>query len=102
MVLLQFSMFPLDKGASVSPYVARSLEIIDRSGLDYQCHAMGTTLEGEFDEVMSVVRECYQAMAADCERVECSIKMDDRKGKSGQLRAKVASVEEKLGRPLRK
>ena len=102
MVLLEFSIYPLDRGASVSPYVARCLEIIDRSGLDYQCHAMGTTLEGEVDQVMGVVRQCFDALAADCDRIECNIKMDYRKGRQGQLRAKVASVEAKLGRQVRK
>ena len=52
MVLLEFSMFPLDKGESLSPYVARCLEIVDRSGLDYRCHAMGTTLEGDFEVIV--------------------------------------------------
>jgi uncharacterized protein (TIGR00106 family) len=102
MVLLEFSMFPLDKGESVSKYVARSIDIIDRSGLDYQTHAMGTVLEGEFDQVMAVVRQCYEAMAADCQRIECSMKLDARKGASGRLKAKVSSVEEKLGRAIRK
>jgi len=102
MVLLEFSMFPLDKGDSLSPFVARSLDIIDRSGLDYQCHAMGTTLEGEFDEVFDVVRRCFQAMSADCDRIECSIKIDYRKGCRGRLEGKVASVEEKLGRAVKK
>lgn len=102
MVLLDFSLFPLDKGSSLSPYVARSLDIIDRSGLDYRCHAMGTTLEGEFDEVLRVVRQCFEAMAADCDRIECSIKIDYRKGRAGRLDGKVASVEQKLGRPVRK
>ncbi len=102
MVLLEFSMYPLDKGESLSKYVARSLDIIDQSGLDYRCHAMGTILEGEFDQVMEVVRKCFQAMAADCHRVECSIKLDYREGRQGQLTGKVASVEQKLGRPVRK
>ena len=102
MVLLEFSMFPLDKGDSLSPFVARSLDIIDRSGLDYRCHAMGTILEGEFDRVMEVVKQCFETMAGDCDRVECSIKLDYRKGRSGRLEAKVASVEQKLGRQLRK
>jgi len=102
MVLLEFSMFPLDKGESLSNYVARSIDIIDRSGLAYQTHAMGTVLEGEFDEVLDVVRRCYEAMAVDCNRIECSIKIDARKGASGRLQAKVASVEEKLGRAIRK
>ena len=102
MVLLEFSMFPLDKGESLSTYVARSLDVVDRSGLPYQTHAMGTVLEGEFDEVLDVVRRCYEVMAADCNRIECSIKIDARKGASGRLKSKVASVEEKLGRPIRK
>jgi uncharacterized protein (TIGR00106 family) len=102
MVLLEFSMFPLDKGESLSRFVARSLDIIDRSGLDYRCHSMGTILEGEFDQVIDVVRQCFQAMADDCDRIECSIKLDYRKGRRGRLEAKVNSVEGKLGRPLRR
>jgi uncharacterized protein (TIGR00106 family) len=102
MVLLEFSMFPLDKGESVSKYVARSIDIIDRSGLAYQTHSMGTVLEGEFDEAMDVVRRCYETMAADCNRIECSIKIDSRKGAFGRLQAKISSIEEKLGRAIRK
>jgi uncharacterized protein (TIGR00106 family) len=102
MVVLEFSMFPLDKGESLSRYVARSLAIIEASGLPYQCHAMGTILEGEYDEVMDVVRRCFEAMAADCQRIECSIKIDYRKGYNGRLTGKLASVEEKLGHAVKK
>ncbi len=102
MVLLEFSMYPLDKGESLSSYVARSLEIVDASGLQYRCHAMGTVMEGEYDEVMAVVRKCFERMAEDCGRIECSIKFDFRRGRSGGLQQKVASLEEKLGRPVRK
>lgn len=102
MVVLEFSMYPLDKGESVSPYVARSLQIIEASGLDYRLHAMGTVLEGEYDQVMDVVKRCFEAMAVDCGRIECSIKLDYRKGRQGQLEGKVASVEQKVGHPLKK
>jgi uncharacterized protein (TIGR00106 family) len=95
-------MFPLDKGESLSPFVARSLEIIDRSGLDYRCHAMGTTLEGDFDQLIDVVKQCFRAMAEDCNRIECSIKIDYRRGRRDRLEGKVASVEQKLGRAVRK
>ena len=101
MVLLEFSMSPLGKGESVGEYVARSLEIIDQSGLDYRLHAMGTVLEGEWDEVFAVEKRCFEAMSADCDRITCGIKIDYRKGAAGRLSAKVRSVEEKLGRPLR-
>ncbi|MFQ5673047.1 MAG: MTH1187 family thiamine-binding protein [Nitrospinales bacterium] len=102
MVLLEFSMTPLDKGESVSPYVSRSLKIIDESGLDYRLNPMGTVLEGEWDEVMAVVKQCYEAMSADCNRITCSIKIDARKGHKGRLQSKVASVEAKLGKTLKK
>ena len=100
--LLEFSIAPLAKGQSVSAYVARSLQIIDASGLDYRLHAMGTIVEGELDEVLSVLRQCLEAMATDCDRITCSAKLDYRKGHRGRLESKVASVEQKLGRTLRK
>ena len=51
---------------------------------------------------MDVVRQCFRAMAEDCDRIECSIKLDYRKDHAGRLEAKVASVEQKLGRAVRK
>ena len=57
-ILLEFSMTPLTKGESVSKYVARSLDIIDKSGLEYRLNPMGTVIEGEWDEVFDVVRKC--------------------------------------------
>ncbi len=102
MVLMELSMTPLDKGESVSKYVARSLEIIDKSGLPYRLNAMGTVVEGTIDEVLKVLRECHERMSQDCARISTAIKMDYRKGKSGRLDSKVKSVEEKVGRPLKK
>ena len=102
MVLLEFSIVPLGKGESVSQYVARSLQIIDESGLDYRLGSMGTTIEGELDEVLAVMKQCMEAMAADCDRITCSAKFDYRKGGGGRLDAKVARVEEQLGRNLKR
>src|SRR5438132_7247506 len=93
MVLLDFSMTPLGKGESVSSYVARCLEVVAASGLDYRLHAMGTTLEGELDEVLAVVRRCFEVLQTDCDRISCSIKIDHRKGPGGRLQSKVRKVE---------
>jgi uncharacterized protein (TIGR00106 family) len=101
-VLLEFSMSPLDKGVSLSAYVARSLDIIDRSGLPYRVNAMGTVVEGEWDECMKVLTACYERMAQDCQRISVSAKLDARKGPGGRLDAKLASLESKLGRSLKK
>src|SRR5436853_5611593 len=89
MVLLEFSMAQLEKGPSVGEYVARSLKIIDESGLDYRLHAMGTIIEGELEDVLEVLQKCFQAMSADCERVTCTAKLDYRQGHSGRLQSKV-------------
>lgn len=102
MTLLEFSMSPLDKGESVGDYVSRSLKIIDESGVDYRLNPMGTVLEGEWDEVMGVVKQCYDKMRSDCRRVTCSIKIDYREGKTGRLESKMASVESKLGKSMKK
>ena len=101
MVLLEFSMSPMDKGESVSDYVSRSLEIISQSGVDYRLNPMGTVLEGEWDEVMTVVKKCYETMKSDCNRITCAIKIDYRSGKKGRLETKMASVEKKLGKKLK-
>jgi uncharacterized protein (TIGR00106 family) len=101
MVLLEFSMYPTDKGESVSQYVSRSLEIIDDSGLDYRLGPMGTCLEGEIDQVLDVVRQCFDRMSQDCDRIACIVKMDWRRGKSGRLTGKIDSVKQKTGRDLK-
>jgi len=101
MILLEFSIYPLDKGESVGQYVARALDIVDKSGLSYKLHAMGTVLEGSWDECFGVVRKCFRALQKDCRRVEVVLKVDYRAGRRGRIASKVRSVERRLGRPLR-
>jgi uncharacterized protein (TIGR00106 family) len=102
MVLLEMSITPLGKGESVSQYVAECVDIVDQSGLDYELHAMGTIIEGELDDVLAVMRRCIEQMAIHSDRITCAAKLDYRRGKSGRLKSKVASVEQKLGRDVRK
>jgi uncharacterized protein (TIGR00106 family) len=94
-------MAPLGQGESVAPYVARCLEIVARSGLDYRLHAMGTTLEGDWDQVFDVVRRCYEALKPDCDRISCAIKVDYRKGPGGRLDSKVRHVQDLATVPLK-
>ena len=101
MVLLEFSMSPLGKGESVGKYVARSVDLIDKSGVEYRLNPMGTVLEGEWDDVMEVVRRCYLRMRKDCNRISCTVKIDYRKGHRGRLSAKTASVEKRLKRRVK-
>jgi uncharacterized protein (TIGR00106 family) len=82
--------------------VARCLDIVDQSGLDYELHSMGTVVEGELDEVLQLMRRCIEELARDNDRVSCTAKLDYRQGVAGQLKAKVTSVEQQLGRTLKK
>ena len=95
-VIVEFSIFPMDKGESLSAYVARSIAIVRASGLPHEFHSMGTCIEGEWNEVMAVVNRCVEAMRADCRRVNLSLKADFREGPSGRMRRKVESVVQKL------
>ena len=72
-MLLEFSMSPLGKGESVGEYVAKSLEIIDHSGIPYRLNPMGTVLEGEWDQVLGVVKQCLERMSEDCDRVTATM-----------------------------
>jgi uncharacterized protein (TIGR00106 family) len=102
MALLEFSITPLGAGESVGAYVARCIDLIDRSGLDYRLHAMGTVVEGDLAPLLDLLRRCVEAVAADCDRISVSAKIDYRKGHGGALVAKVASVEKRLGRSVKK
>jgi len=91
----------MDKGESVGHYVARLLDVIDRSGLPYKLGPLGTCIEGDYDAVMAVIKQCHEALAADCNRIACTIKMDWRKGTQGAMEKKMKSVEQKVGRKLK-
>ena len=101
MVLLEFAMNPPDRGTGLSPYVARILDVVDRSGVAYQLTPMGTILEGSFDEVMKVVGDCFRALEPDCPRIGMNLKMDYKPGNDSRLRSKIDAVERELGRKLR-
>ena len=102
-VMLEFAMFPTDKGESVSAYVSRIIKTIDESGVSYQLTPMGTIIEVEtLDEALDIIKRSYGQLEADCGRVYSSLKLDIRKGKGERLRQKIASVEKKIGREVRK
>ena len=101
MVLLEFAMNPPDRGEGLSAYVARILDVVDRSGVAYQLTPMGTVLEGSYDEVTQLVADCFRALEPDCPRIGMNLKMDYRAGSGSRLRSKVESVEHRVGRKLR-
>ena len=99
MVLLEMSIVPMSLGDSISQYVAECVDLVDQSGLEFELHAMGTIVEGELPELM---QRCIEKMAEHSDRVTCTAKLDFRRGKQGRLTAKVDSVEQKLGRKIKR
>lgn len=95
-MLVAFSITPLGVGESVGEQVAAAVRIVRESGLPSETTAMFTTLEGEWDEVMPVVRRCIDAIAEVAPRVSVVLKIDHRPGHEGALRRKVESVERHL------
>lgn len=100
MVLLEFSIAPVGQGESVSAHVARVIDLIDRSGVDYQLTPMGTILEGEWDDVIGVMSSCFRLLEADFSRIAVSMKVDYRRGPKGRLKSKTAAVQKIVGREL--
>jgi uncharacterized protein (TIGR00106 family) len=95
-MLVAFSVTPLGVGEAVAEYVADAVRVVRASGLPNQTDAMFTTIEGEWDEVMAVVKQAVDAVAARAPRVSVTLKADIRPGVTGALQAKVAAVEEFL------
>ena len=85
-----------DETGGVSASVADAVRVIRASGLPCETNAMFTNIEGEWDEVMAVLKQCVDAMTATHPRVSLVVKADIRPGHTGQLAAKVARIEELL------
>ncbi len=100
-VLLEFAMFPTDKGESVSNYVSRIIAYIDKSGVKYQLTPMGTIVETEtFDEALVIVKQAYETLEIDCDRIYSSLKFDIRKNQNNRMQKKIQSIEEKINLSL--
>ncbi len=98
-MIVAFSIAPAgaDDTGGVSEAVSAAVRLVRASGLPHETNAMFTNLEGEWDEVMAVVKACVELLAATSPRVSLVLKADIRPGYVGQLAAKVARVDELLG-----
>jgi len=95
-MLVAFSVTPLGVGDAVGEYVADAVRVVRDSGLPNHTDAMFTTVEGDWDEVMGVVKRAVDAVAAKAPRVSVVLKADIRPGAAGALTAKVESLERHL------
>jgi uncharacterized protein (TIGR00106 family) len=96
-VLVAFSVAPSGgESDSVGAAVAEAVRVVRESGLPCETNAMFTNIEGEWDEVMAVVKRAVDAVAAVSPRVSLVLKADIRPGYTGQLKAKVERIEQHL------
>jgi uncharacterized protein (TIGR00106 family) len=97
-MIAAFSITPLGAGDSVSQEVAEAVRLVRASGLPNETNAMFTNVEGEWDEVMGLIKTCVETVARAAPRVSVVVKIDYRPGTTGGLTTKVEAVE-KLLRP---
>lgn len=101
-MLVELSVIPLRGGTSASDEIAEVLRIVDDSGLPYLLTPSGTCIEGEWDEVMPLVRRCHERVRERSPHLVTTLRIEDEQGARDKLRSNVVSVEEKVGKPLRR
>lgn len=101
-MLVFFSISPLGQSESVSKPVSQMIDLIAKSGLEYQVTPMGTIFEGPPDAVFDLLKACHATMKKSHNRVTSKILIDDRGADTGHMKAKIASLEKHLGRELPK
>jgi len=99
-VLIEFSIFPLDQGASVSDAVSLVVDMIAKSGHPYRLTAMGTIIETQrLDTALGLVEQAYKILEAyGAQRVYAAIKLDIRAGREHGLTDKIQSIESRIGK----
>ncbi len=97
-MVVNFTIVPIGKESSLSAKIAEVLKIVSDSGIDYKLHSMGTILEGEWNEIMRLIKKCHKKILKNSDRVLTTITIDDRKSKTGRIAGKVKSVERILGK----
>lgn len=102
-MIVQFTLIPLGtKSESLSKTLAKAMVHVAESNLPYKVGPMGTTVEGEWFEIINLINHCRKTILRECPRVSIIINMDDRKNATDRIRGKVTSLEKKMGRKLSK
>jgi uncharacterized protein (TIGR00106 family) len=95
-VIVDFCLVPLGVGVSLSPYIAECQRIIKQAGLKSQLHAYGTNIEGDWDDVLSAVKACHEAIhAMGAPRITTTLKLGTRVDRDQTMADKIVSVKDK-------
>jgi len=101
-MIASFSIIPIGRSTSIGDKIAEVLKIVDRSGIPYKINPMGTVVEGEWDAIMKLIKKCHTTTMKSGERTITNISIDDRRGKTRRIDAKVKSIEKRIGKTLKK
>jgi uncharacterized protein (TIGR00106 family) len=101
-MLVELNITPLGVGTHISEAVAEAVKLVDDSGLPYQLTPTGTCIEGDWDEVMTVVRQCHDRVRELSPHIVTMIQIEDEEGAQDKLTQNILSVEERIGHPLRR
>jgi uncharacterized protein (TIGR00106 family) len=96
-MLVELNIVPLERGAHLGDAIAEVVGIVNDSGLPYQLTPSGTCIEGDWDQVMPIVRRCHEQARQRSPHVMTTVHIEDEEGARDKLRANVSSVEERLG-----
>ncbi len=99
-MLVDFAIIPVGRGEHLSEPLAEILRIVDTSGLPYKLTPSSTCIEGDWQEVMEVVRQCNMRMREKSNHVITVIKIEDEEGATDKITRNIAAVEEAAGRKL--
>ncbi|MCW8126319.1 MTH1187 family thiamine-binding protein [Microbulbifer halophilus] len=96
-VHVDLCLIPVGVGVSVGDYIAECQNVLREAGLEYQLHAYGTNIEGEWDQVMAAIKRCHERVhAMGAPRISSSVKLGTRTDREQTLQDKIDSVESKL------
>ena len=102
-MLAEFNIIPLGTGESMGDSIASVLKVVQESGLPYKANAMGTVIEGGWDDIMSLVKRCHEEVLKKAPRVTSTLQLDIRPWKpQDRLTEKLKSVEKRLGKEVKK
>lgn len=96
-VIVEFSVVPLGVGLSLSRYIAACERILRDAGLNFELHANGTNIEGEWDEVFTAIKRCHESLhEMGVPRITTNVKIGTRTDKTQTMRDKVDSVRSQM------
>ena len=99
-MIARFDIVPVAVGPSLSQYLVEVIDLVDKSGLGYRLTSMGTIVEGEWDDVLGLIKKCHGVMQKHADLVLTNISIDDRKGYHDRIIGKVDSIEKKIRRDI--